>query len=83
LADVEIGYVSNLNMENALQILQTIGICVGAIALTVIAIFAFTLWITFFPVNSPEDEESESFPDEEERQEEKFYGRRKRSPRKR
>ena len=53
-------------MENTLQILQTIGICVGAIALIVMAIFAFTLWISFFPVLNAEDEESESFTDEEE-----------------
>jgi phosphotransferase system glucose/maltose/N-acetylglucosamine-specific IIC component len=45
--------------------LQTIGICVGSIVLTVIAFFIFTLWITFFPSQSW-DEESESSREEEE-----------------
>jgi hypothetical protein len=70
-------------METTLQILQTIGICVGAIALTVIAIFVFILWISLFPVLSSEDEEGESFPDEAEREGEKSSRGRKRSPRRR
>jgi hypothetical protein len=81
-------------MENTLQILQTIGICVGAIAecsipasrngnYTVIAILAFTLWISFFPALTGEDEESESFPEEEEEEEKRSNRRWKRSLRKR
>lgn len=70
-------------MENTLQILQTIGICVGAIALTVIAIFAFTFWISFFPVLNPQDEASESFPDEEEEEGRSSSRKRKRGQPKR
>lgn len=54
-----------MNLENTLQILQTIGICVGSIVLTVIAFIIFTVWITFFP-SQRWDEESESFREEEE-----------------
>jgi hypothetical protein len=52
-----------LKLENTLQILHTIGICVSAIALIVIAFFAFTLWIPFYPSQSWDDE-SESLQDE-------------------
>ena len=68
-------------MENTLQILQTIGICVSAIALTTIAFFIFTLWISFFPLQTIEDDESDLFPDEEERDGESSSRKRRRSPR--
>lgn len=70
-------------MEITLQILQTIGICVGAIALTVLAIFAFTLWISFFPLPLEEDDEIEPATDEEELAGGSSKRKRKRSPFKR
>ena len=70
-------------MENILQILQTIGICVSAIALAAIAFFAFTLWASFFPRTGPEEEDSDFFPDEEEPAEEKYSRQRKGRPRRR
>jgi hypothetical protein len=81
--DFQFGLWAIVNMEITLQILQTIGICVGAIALTAIAIFAFTLWISFYPVTTLEDEASEPSPDEDIGEEEKPHHGRKRSPRRR
>lgn len=59
-------------MENALQILQTIGICVSAVALTAIAILTFSLWITFSPIEDMEDEDNESFKDRKKKKEKQY-----------
>ncbi|MEJ2710094.1 MAG: hypothetical protein P8074_20965 [Anaerolineales bacterium] len=69
-------------MESILQILQTIGICVSAIALVIIAFFIFMLWSSFFPAPDLEDEENALFIDGEELEEDKAYRKRKRRPRK-
>lgn len=54
-----------MTMEITLQILQTIGICVGAIALAVIAFTVFMLWSSFIPTLDLEDEDSDLFAEEE------------------
>jgi ABC-type phosphate transport system permease subunit len=70
-------------MENIFEILQTIGICVSAIALTFIAIMVFVLWSTFFPAPIVEDIDGEFFTNGEEWEEEEPTLERKRRRRKR
>lgn len=41
-------------MMDILQVLQTIGICVGAVALVAIAVMLFVVMITFAPPPPPE-----------------------------
>ncbi|MGD8530999.1 MAG: hypothetical protein PVF74_08275 [Anaerolineales bacterium] len=67
-------------MENILAILQTIGICVTAIALTLMLVMFFVFWSTFFPVLASEDVEDDLYIDEEEQEapRERKRGRRKR-----
>ena len=70
-------------MENILQILQTIGICVSAIALAAITFFMFTLWISFYPRTNDNDEDNEFFNEEDEPIEAHTSRRQKGRPRKR
>lgn len=44
-----------MNIEVILQILQTIGICIGSIALVLIAILAWFMWTTMVPPTELEE----------------------------
>ena len=47
---------------DTMQILQTVGICVGALALVAIAVMLFFIFITFLPPRISEDDVIEVIP---------------------
>jgi hypothetical protein len=72
-----------MNFDTILQILQTTGICVSAVALTVIAFIVFSMWFTFIPESVLEESESDLSTEKESEDGEKADSSRKRGRRRR
>jgi hypothetical protein len=67
-------------VQNILEILQTIGICVNALAVVAIAIMIFFIWSSFVPPPIDENDEDLFLAEEEEME---YPRKRKRGRRKR